>query len=129
MSIFEQATKLKLRFATNKGNISVEDLWDLPLTSTRHMSLDALARALNREVKETQEESFVIKAAATNSIAVLKFDIVKHVIGVRLAENEVKLKAAETKQRNARILALIGEKQDDALKGKTIEELEALLSA
>ena len=128
MSIFEQATKLKLRFATNKGNITVEDLWDLPLTNTRCMSLDALARALNREVKETEEESFVVKKATINSIAVLKFDIIKHVIEVRLAENESKLKAEETKQRNARILALIGKKQDDALEGKSIKELEALLS-
>lgn len=27
--MFKQASKMKLRFATSKGNLSVEDLWDL----------------------------------------------------------------------------------------------------
>ena len=26
--MFKQASKMKLRFATSKGNLSVEDLWD-----------------------------------------------------------------------------------------------------
>lgn len=30
--MFKQASKMKLRFATSKGNLSVEDLWDLSLT-------------------------------------------------------------------------------------------------
>ena len=34
-NLFERATLLKLRFTTEYGMISVEDLWDLPLTTTR----------------------------------------------------------------------------------------------
>lgn len=29
--MYKQASKMKLRFATSKGNLSVEDLWDLSL--------------------------------------------------------------------------------------------------
>jgi hypothetical protein len=35
MNIFEQATRAKIRFSTPVGMLSVEDLWDLPLTSTQ----------------------------------------------------------------------------------------------
>jgi hypothetical protein len=38
--MYKEAAKQKLRFATNKGNLSVEQLWDLNLTD-----LDSLAVA------------------------------------------------------------------------------------
>ena len=40
--IFKQATKLKLRFSSVRGDLTVEDLWDLPLTSKSNLSLDGV---------------------------------------------------------------------------------------
>ena len=124
--MFEQAAKLKLRYETKRGNISTEDLWDLPLTSTAGVSLDDLAKLLNKAVKDNEEESFVVKKSATNTILDLKFSIVKHVIEERLAEIERKADEAATKARKDKILGIIADKEDDELKGESIAKLKAM---
>lgn len=50
MSIFQQASRSKLRFATQLGNLSTEDLWDLPLTSVKGVSLKSIATDLQKQI-------------------------------------------------------------------------------
>ncbi len=129
--LFEQAARLKIRFTTATGLLSVEDLWDLPLTSTRpgKPNLDDLAIFLNNQLKEENTTSFVKKTSKGNASVRLAFDIVLRVIEVRQAEAEAadqKRNAAEKKQK---LLELISQKQDEALKGKSIDELQVLINA
>lgn len=126
--MFEKATKQKLRFLTPVGALTTEDLWDLPLTSTRGVSLDALAKNLNREVKACEEESFVVQESTQNSVLSLKFGIVKHVIKAKLANAEKAEKAAATRVRNERILSVLVDKEHDDLNSKSVEELKELLA-
>ena len=126
VNMFEFASRNKLRFETVNGILSVEDLWDLPLTSTRRANLDDIAKELNRKIKESSEESFVTPKAADKESAVA-FEIVKHVIGVKMAENEAVRVSAEKKRQRERILEIIAQKQDEELKGKGLEELKSLL--
>lgn len=127
MEMFEQAARLKLRFATKLGNLTTEDVFDLPLTSAKGVSLDSLARELNSVVKAGDEESFVTTASTASVEDKLKFEIVKHVIAVRLEENETKKNAKAKAEQKQVILNLIAGKKTEALAGKTVEELEALL--
>ena len=88
-TLFEQASRLKLRFGSPQGPLTVDDLWDLPLTSrTNRANLDDIARFYSRELKEQETESFVTKPARKDKILVLGFEIVKRVIEVRLEENK-----------------------------------------
>ena len=127
MSIFEKASKLKLRYETKTGNVSTEDLWDMPLESKRGASLDTLAQALNKELKASNEESFVVKKTRANDELELKFEIVKHVITYKMASAERAEKAAVTKTRNVTILAAIEAKKTALLGEASVEELEAML--
>jgi hypothetical protein len=120
--MFERAIRLKLRFKTTSGQLSIEDLWDLPLAF-----LNELAKALSREVKESAEESFIAKKSNTNAISELRFELVKHVIKVKLEEAETKEKAVENKAKKEHILSLIAEKQGEDLKSKSIDELTKLM--
>ena len=120
--LFEKASRLKLRFKSQMGLITVEDLWDLNLTS-----LDSIAKDLNRQIKAEAEESFITVKSKANTALELAFDIVKHVIKVKLEEAEVKKLAAEKKARKAQIMELISQKQNEALSAKSIEELQAEL--
>lgn len=131
MDLFEKAARWKLRFPTPVGQATVEDLWDLPLTSNkaRTANLNDIAKGLNRQLKTEGEEDFVNPAAETNKELKASFEIVKHVIAVKIRERDAAEKAQETKAKKARILEIIAKKQDEALEGKSEEELRSLLES
>jgi len=126
--MFEQATKQKLRFDSSKGSLTVEDLWDLNL-SAGSCSLDTLAKSINREIKQAEEESFVVKRSRASETLNLKFEIVKHIIDVRVAEAEAKVEATERKKQRIKIMELIAKKEDQSLENKSLDELKALLGS
>ena len=134
--MFEKASRAKLRFETALGALSVEDLWDLPLLSDKRRNgvcLDGLAQALSRELKESDVESFVLKQPTAESAPrrklQLAFDVVKHVIDVRLAEQTAAENAEKARQKKQKIMEIIAGKEDEALKGSSVEELRTLLAS
>lgn len=130
LSLFERATRLKIRFETTIGVLTTEDLFDLPLTSAGNRpNLDMIARQVNRQLKDSTEESFVDAPSTANTLLTLKLDVVKRVIEVRLAERDLVAKRSNDKMRREQLLELIAKKQDSALEAKTIEELQAELAA
>lgn len=128
MSIFEQATRSKLRFSTKKGMLTVEDLWDLPLVSVSgaQVNLDDLARVAYKEMEESACQSFVQKSSKISETAKLKFDTIKHIIDVKLAERDAAIERSEKAAKKQRILELIANKEDESLAGKSLEELQKL---
>lgn len=129
MNIFEQASINKTRFASTKGDLTTEQLWDLPLTSKSGFDLDTLAKSVNAELKATAEESFV--ATSTNPAkAVLehKLEILKHIIAVKLAQNEAHRMAAQRATERRKLLDILGQKEDQALAALTPEEIRERLA-
>lgn len=132
MSIFEQASRLKLRFTSPQGPLSVEDLWDLPLTSDKvnRANLDDIAITLHRELEAKPKVSFVHTGANPNDTTTqVAFEIVKHVIEVRLAENAAAKTANENKAKKQQLLGLIAQKENAALEGKSLDELRQMVEA
>ncbi len=128
--MFEKAARLKLRFNTPIGELSTEDLWELPLTGRPgKANLDDLARALHQQIEQAPTVSFVTKTQPVSAIPQLKFDIVLHIINTKLSEQEAAQKAKDTRERKQKIMALIEQKQDEKLAGASIEELQALVDA
>lgn len=125
MSIFEKATRSKLRFDSPQGLLDVEYLWDLPLTSKAgRANLDDIARSLNKKLKSGDDVSFVDPARKSDEGIQLAFDIVKHIIDVRLEENRKALEDKDRAEKKQRLLQIIAEKKDEHLKGKSLEELQ-----
>lgn len=117
--MFEQASRLKLSFKVANGTIKVEDLWDLKLEA-----LDVLAKSLSKEVKDASEESFIKTKTKAGKELELKFEIVKHIITVKLAEKEAKALAIEKAQKKEQIRELIAKKELSSLESKSLEELQ-----
>lgn len=120
--IFEKASKMKLRFASSKGTLSVEDLWDLPLTQ-----LDKLYSGYNKLLKEKQEDS-LLSTSKSDPETTLRVELIKHVFNAKVAENEAKKLADDKRLRKARIMEIIERKQDESMSEKSIEELKAELN-
>jgi hypothetical protein len=122
MDNFKQATKEKLRFPTNKGTLSTEQLWDLSI-----QDLDELAVSLEEEHAKSGKKSFVVKKSEKDKTAKLRFDVVYEVLNSKVEEAQRLTEAKEIKEHNKKILELIAEKQDESLKGKSLKQLEAML--
>jgi len=122
MENFKLASQQQLRFTTNKGQLSTEQLWDLSLDD-----LDGLAVSLEAEHKQSGKKSFLVKTSAKDKTAKLRFDVVLDVLNTKVEEMQAQQEAAEIKEHNKKIITLISEKQDESLKGKSIKQLEAML--
>lgn len=124
-NIFETATRIKLRFTSPRGDLTVEQLWDVPLRSKDGFDLNALAKTANKAVKEMAEENFVDTAVKTPEHArrEMALEIVKHVIETKVAEEEAAKKRAENKIERDKILAILAEKQDGKLSALSEKEL------
>lgn len=124
MDIYKEAAKLKLRFATPKGVLSVEQLWELT-----QKDLDSCIRSLKKAIKKNDDDdlAFLDNSGVVNSIDQLRFDVLKDVYLTNKRETEETKNALEVKQHNQKIMELIAEKKEQGLKDKSIEELEKLL--
>lgn len=122
MENFKLASKQKLRFQTNKGLLSTEQLWDLSLED-----LDSLAVSLEVAHKESGKKSFLVKTTEKDKTTKLRFDVVLEILNTKAEEAQAISEQAEIREHNKKIIALISEKQDESLKGKSIKQLEAML--
>ena len=130
MNIFELASRQKLRFSTNRGDLTVEQLWELPLQSKTQFDLDSIAKSVYHDLKGRAEESFV--AASTDPMKgrlELMLEILKHIIQAKQDENAAKVNKARVEQERARIAEIIDKKQDAALENESVEQLQARLAA
>lgn len=117
--MYKQAAKMKLRFATSRGNVTVEDLYDLNLAA-----LDKIAVALDDELSKSPKKSFIQESNSETKIVELKFNIVKDVIQSKLAEKEAREQAKEKAAKKAQLVGILARKQAQNLENLSEEELQ-----
>lgn len=120
-NIFEYATRNKVRFPF-KGMISVEDLWDLSL-----VNLDSIYKMLNKQVKQSEEESLLNTKTNVDTELEVQIAIVKHIVSVKLEEQNAREQAAAKKAQKQKIMAIIASKEDEALHNSSVNDLKKML--
>lgn len=120
-NLFEIATRAKYRFPY-KGQISVEDLWDL--TSAQ---LDTIYKTLNKNMKAQGEDSLLTEATVDTTITNM-VEIVKHIFTVKRNEAEARKAAVENAEKKRRIMDALAKKQDEALNAASEEDLKKMLA-
>jgi len=127
--LFELALRGKFRFDSVRGELTTEDLFQLPLTSRNGLDLDNVAKAVNAELKEMGEESFVEVVSPRKTELEYKLEIVKYIIKMRKDENAAKLEFAKRKQEIEKIESLLERKSEEALSSLSEEELKSRLAS
>ena len=120
-NIFEYAVRNKVRFPF-KGMISVEDMWDLSL-----INLDSIYKVLNKQVKQSEEESLLKTKTSVDEELEVQLAIVKHIVSVKLAEKEAAEKAIAKKEQKQKIMSIIATKENEALQNSSIDDLKKML--
>lgn len=121
--MFEKALRMRLRFKADCGVVTSEDLWQLSL-----QYLDDLARQLNKEIQE-KEVSFIAETTDSDAKLQLSFEIVKHIITVKLAEKEALKVKLENQQRRKQLIEALNDRRQSDLKAMSEEELLKELAA
>lgn len=124
--MFEKASRLKLRFETSKGLLSVEDLWDLPVDSERDnvVTLNSIYRKITKRLKDEEGESLVTTRSKVTSNLILQADILKHIYNIKCEEQQSKKDKANRKAELKLLKQLKFEKTLDGLKALSDEELD-----
>jgi len=130
INMFECATRAKIRFASTKGELSVEQLWDVPLRSKDDFNLNTVAKAASKALKDATEESFVETARTAMHVKLeTTLEVVKHIIEVRLYEEENAKKRSENKLEREKLLGILAEKQAGKLSALSENELKKRIEA
>lgn len=126
MNIYKQASRTGLRFNTERGLLTTEQLWSLPRTV-----IERAIKAVNKILKESQpdggDDDLDFLNNASNKVTdvenTLRFNILKDIYITKKEEAEAERNAAKIKAHNNRIDELILRKEEEELEGLSKEEL------
>ena len=111
--------------------MTIEDLFDLPLTKNNGLNLDTVAIEINNQLQEKQGTTSFVESTVEKTVEITKLDtmleIVKSIIKQRQEENKVKVQKAEIATKRKQLQALIDQKQAEAFASLSLEELQQQL--
>ena len=119
--MFEYAARNKLRFPF-KGQISVEDLWDLTVTQ-----LDGIYKTLNAQRKAENEESLLSTKSPADKVLETKIAIIKHIVSVKQSEADIARKAKENRERKQYLMSILADQEEAELRSKSSDELMKMI--
>lgn len=129
--LFLEATRLHLRFPSSRGELTTEDLWDVPLRAPgRDFSLDFIARELHQQLTQAGQPSFVDDESPATGRVSLQLEVVKAVIAVKKEAQTAKERQAELEARRRLLKQAVKAKEEESLTAMSLaqlrEELERL---
>lgn len=127
------ALEQKWRFPSKRGPLTIEDLFDLPLTKNNGLNLDTVAIEINKQLQKKQGSTSFVESTVEKSAEINKLDtmleIVKTIIKQRQDEHEYKLNKAALDSKRKELQRLIDQKQNEALASLSVDELQQQLDA
>lgn len=120
-TMFEMASQMKFRYPY-KGMVTTEDLWDLKTTE-----LDVVYRNLNKELNALDGDSLIATKSADEGVKANelrnKIEIVKYIFNSKQQEAELHRMAAANAAEKQKILGVLADMEDNALRNMSKEDL------
>lgn len=128
MNNFITASKQKLRFSTNVGLLSVEQLWDLKSTQLIDLE-DNLKEIVEKGESKLSRRKRVVKTTEQSQNE-LRLSIITEILDIKEAEEDAAIKLKDLKKDEQELLSLLSdiEKKEKAsmTKEQILERLETL---
>lgn len=122
-NLFEMATRNKMRFPSTKGELSVEDLWDLS-----DKDLDVVYKNLKDQEVKSSEESLLddanVDPKLTDAIG-----IVRYIFTTKRKEKLAEKERINKKQTQKKYIDALSKKQDEAIEKMSEAELRAMIDS
>lgn len=121
--LFEMATRSKLRFPSTKGELSVEDLWDLS-----DKDLDVVYKNLKDQEVKSSEESLLDDANVDPKLTAA-IGIVKYIFTTKRNERLAEKERINRKLTQRKYIDALSKKQDEAIEKMSEAELRAMIDS
>ena len=127
-NIFEKASRVNLTFNWGQGISSVNDAWKLSISKLKAygMELETKLKAVKQVSDRYSDDE--VQTSPENETLMLQEAIINHIYSTKKAEAKARIADNDAAQKEQRILELIVQKQEEALKGETVEQLQARLA-
>lgn len=130
MNIFAIATRHKIRFPSAVGQLTLEQVWDLPLESPKGASLDGVGRQVLRELRAFGEESLIDRGdSKAKQAAELKVEVVRFIIEAKQADIREAEAKVKREQRKKQLLSALARKEDAAFEKMSEADIRAAIDA
>lgn len=122
-NLFEMATRSKLRFPSTKGELSVEDLWDLS-----DKDLDVVYKNLKDQEVKSSEESLLDDANVDPKLTAA-IGIVRYIFTTKRNERLAEKERINKKLTQRKYIDALSKKQDEAIEKMSEAELRAMIDS
>lgn len=122
-NLFEMATRSKLRFPSTKGELSVEDLWDLS-----DKDLDVVYKNLKDQEVKSSEESLLDNANVDPKLTAA-IGIVRYIFTTKRKEKLTEKERINKKLKQKKYIDALSKKQDEAIEKMSEAELRAMIDS
>lgn len=122
-NLFEMATRSKMRFPSTKGELSVEDLWDLS-----DKDLDVVYKNLKDQEVKSSEESLLDDANVDPKLTAA-IGIVRYIFTTKRNEKLAEKERINKKLTQQKYIDALSKKEDEAIEKMSEAELRAMIDS
>lgn len=124
--MYKKAIQMKLRFPSQRGLLTVEQVYDLKLSQLEPMIKGALAEVKSKTGDADSELSFLEGKTETKEVEEIKlrFDILKDIYLTKQAEIKAEREEVNTNEEIKKLEAALARKKDKELEEMSADDLE-----